>query len=161
MAKEIVLIVVHWMLTHMPKLISRLFYPDLKVVERVRVCLKGGSVSVVPDRPIVQMTLEIRNSLASPIKLQSIHGDVASEGYILINNFTKILAKSLDKQSDKSDFSITLDLPDAKASIARNHRADTILLSLNGTLSFNAIGRELTNPIRLSMYAELKGLRAE
>jgi len=161
MFKEAFSTIAEWVLTYMLTSISKRLYPDEKVAARVRIVLKDGVVSIPPNDPLVRMTLEIRNTLASRIKLHSIHGDVWSEGYILINNFTKDLDESLDKHSDKSDCSITLDLPVAGANIAKNHRAETILLRLSGVLRFNAIGRELTRRVDTSMFVRLKGLHGD
>jgi hypothetical protein len=161
MFSEILSMAEEWVLTHMVTSISRLLYPDRKLIDRVRVCLKGGSVSIHPNIPRVGMTLEIRNSLASSIKRSSIQADVNTDDYTLINNFSKILADELKSHSDKSDCSITLDLPDATAKIVGNHRADTMPLRLHGTLRFNALGRELVKPIELSMYCDINGLHGD
>lgn len=156
MGNEILWKVAEWALTHMLTSISRRLFSDKKIIERVRISLKGAYVCIPPKIPLVRMTLEIRNSLASSIELHSIQGDVQTDGYTLINNFTKVLNKTLEGHFDK-DCAITLDLPSSTAKIVGNHRADDLYLLLNGELAFNALGRTLTKPIRPNVNADIDG----
>ncbi len=160
MGNEIFWKAAEWALSHMLTSISRRLFPDNKIMERVRISLKGASVCIPPQIPLVRMTLEIRNYLASSIQLHSLKGDVQSDGYTLINNFTKIMNKTLKGHFD-DDCAITLDLPSSTAKIVGHHRADNFYLLLNGELGFEAIGRTLTKPIKLNVYADIDGLHGD
>jgi hypothetical protein len=161
MLKEILSKLMEWGLTHMLSPISRRLYPDKKIIDRIRISIKGASIYLPPKLPLVRMTLEIRNSLASSIELHSIHGDVKTNGYTLFNNFTKILAETLKEHSDKADCEIALDLPGANAKDASNHIADNFPLYLRGTLVFSAMGRALTKAIELDVNADIQGLHGK
>lgn len=163
MVREMLSILAEHMALHMPNFIARLVFPDEKIMERVRISQSGASVAEIcipPQIPIIRMSLQIRNTLASSIELQSIQGDVLVEvqadGYHLIRNFTKLLKEKLKGHSEQ-DFSITLDLPDSKAKIVGNHVADSFDFLLKGALLFNALGRTLTKPIEVRVNAVIHG----
>ena len=102
------------------------------------------------------MTLQIRNSLPFSVELDSIQGKVQADEYTLIHNVTIPLSEKL-KEHFERDFFRTLDLPDSKAKIVGNHRADTIDFLLDGKLIFNAFGRKLAKPISVHVNAEIYG----
>lgn len=159
MVRELLSIIAEHMALHMPHFISRLAFPDEKIMERVRISQSGATVADVyipPEIPNIRVTLQIRNTLASPIELDSMQGDAQADGYNLIRNFTKLLNEKLKGHSEK-DFSVTLDLPDSKARIVGNHVADSLSFSLNGALLFKALGRTLTKPIEVRVNAVIHG----
>lgn len=160
MAMEILSILAEWAASHMPNFIVRLAFPDEKLMERVRISQSGASVAdicIPPESPLIRMTLQIRNSLPCSVELHSILGDVQADEYHLIRNFTKLLNAKLKGHFEK-DFCVTLDLPDSKAKIVGNHRADNFNFLLNGNLVFNALGRTLTKPIKVPVNAVIHGL---
>ncbi len=160
MHTEILSILAERMASHMPNFIARLAFPDEKIMERVRISQTGASVAgiyIPPESSIIRMTLQIRNSLPCLVDLDSIHGEVQAIDYILIDNFTKPLNEKLKGHLDK-DFPITLDLPDSKAKIVGNHRADNFDFLLNGKLVFYALGRRLAKPIKVRVNAVIHGL---
>ena len=160
MIREVLSKLAEWTVSHVAPWIGRLVFSDKKIMERVRISQGGASVAdicIPPEIPIIRMSLQIRNYLASSIELHSIQGDVQADDYNLIRNFTKRLNEKLKGQFEK-DFSITLDLPDSKARIVGNHIADSFDFLLDGTLIFNALGRTLAKPIRVPVNAVIKGL---
>jgi len=161
MYKEIFSKLTEWGLAHMLTSISRRLYPDQKILDRIRISIKGASIRLPPEQPEVQMTLEIRNTLASCVELHCIHGDVKSYGYLLFNNFTRILEETLREHSDKENCKINLDLTDANAKIASKHIADNFPLILDGTLVFNAMGRRLIKSFELKEFADIQGLHGK
>ena len=149
-------------LSHMPDFVARWVFSEVKVQERITFSPGSDGICLVPgdELPgsIQKIGLTFHNHNPFPVDLDHIEGGIWCYEETVIRNLSLPLKLRIKAHSD-GDFSGSVDLPDSQARLIRNRPGDSLLLSIKGSVTLNAIGRKFSVPMQVSFKCTIRRFR--